>query len=253
MQYKHVHRPLREMPRTRSRWHFGRLGGRSGNRIHLTAQLIYAASDTHVWAESFECDLSDVNSLQNELAQTIAKQVGATTSGLRYSGHRYRPEGSRCVPFRTLLLFAYENERSTEYFRKAIDLQPDYAAAWSGLADSYALSAALGRVPPDAVMPQAEAAAKKALELDDLSAEAHNTMAALYLAYRWNWIAAERESLRALELNPNLGEAHHLYAKVLVAFNRTDEELEEEKTGDGIGSIRQTLGAGGIAAQCTSV
>ena len=80
MQYKHVHRPLREIAQE-----LGVDGilegsvGRSGNRIHLTAQLIYAASDTHVWAESFERDLSDVNSLQNELAQTIAKQVGATT------------------------------------------------------------------------------------------------------------------------------------------------------------------------------
>jgi tetratricopeptide (TPR) repeat protein len=78
-------------------------------------------------------------------------------------------------------------------------------------------------------MPQAEAAARKALELDDLDAEAHNSMAAIQLFYRWDWRAADRESARALELNPHFAEGHHLRAYVLRSLNRTDEAVQEEK------------------------
>src|SRR6266853_841841 len=167
--------------------------GRAGNRVHVTAQLIHAASDTHVWAESFDRDLSDVGSLQTELAQTIAKQVGATTSGPGIPARHINPEAHDAYLLGRYYWFAEadEYEKSRGYFQRAIDLQGDYAAAWSGLADSYAATAVVGQLPPEAVMPQAEAAAKKALELDDLDAEAHKSMAAIQLFYRWDWKAAE--------------------------------------------------------------
>ena len=232
MQYKKVHRPLREIAQE-----LGVDGilegsvGRTGNRVHVTAQLIHAASDTHVWAESFDRDLSDVGSLQNELAQTIAKQVGATTSGPGIPARHINPEAHDAYLLGRYYWFAEadEYEKSRGYFQRAIDLQPDYAAAWSGLADSYALGAMAGKLPPEAVMPQAEAAAKKALEVDDLGAEAHNSMAAIQLFYRWDWRAAERESARTLELNPNFAEGHHLRAYVLRSLNRMDEAVQEEK------------------------
>jgi len=232
MQYKKVHRPLREIAQE-----LGVDGilegsvGRTGNRVHVTAQLIHAASDTHVWAESFDRDLSDVGSLQNELAQTIAKQVGATTSGPGSPARHINPEAHDAYLLGRYYWFAEadEYEKSRGYFQRAIDLQPDYAAAWSGLADSYALGAMAGKLPPEAVMPQAEAAAKKALEVDDLGAEAHNSMAAIQLFYRWDWRAAERESARTLELNPNFAEGHHLRAYVLRSLNRMDEAVQEEK------------------------
>jgi TolB-like protein/DNA-binding winged helix-turn-helix (wHTH) protein/tetratricopeptide (TPR) repeat protein len=232
MQYKKVHRPLREIAQE-----LGVDGilegsvGRSGNRVHVTAQLIHAASDTHVWAESFDRDLSDVGSLQNELAQTIAKQVGATTSGPGIPARHINPEAHDAYLLGRYYWFAEadEYEKSRGYFQRAIDLQPDYAAAWSGLADSYAASAVVGQFPPETVMPQAEAAARKALEVDDLGAEAHNSMAAIQLFYRWDWRAAERESARTLELNPNFAEGHHLRAYVLRSLNRMDEAVQEEK------------------------
>jgi len=229
MQYKRVHRPLREIARELGV--DGILEGsvsRSGSRVHVTAQLIYAASDTHVWAESFDRDLSDVGALQEELAQTIAKQIGATTSG---SGKQQRidPQAHDAYLLGRYYWFAGDYEKSRTSLEKAIGLQPDYVAAWSGLADCYAASAVSGDFPPETVMPQAEAAAMKALKLDDLSAEAHHSVAAVQLFYRWNWSAAERESARAVELNPNVAEIHHLRSYTLRSLNRGDEALQEQR------------------------
>ncbi len=230
MQYKNVHRPLPEIARE-----LGVDGilegsvGRSGNRVHVTAQLIYAPTDTHLWAESFDRDLSDVGALQNELAETIAKQVGTSMSKAAGRERHINPEAHDAYLLGRYYWFAEDFDKSREYFQKAIALQSDYAAAWSGVADSYCASAVEGNFPPEAVMPQAEAAAQKALELDDLSAEAHDSMAAVELFYRWNWAAAERESARALELNPNYSEALHVHAYALRPLNRLDEALQEEK------------------------
>ena len=230
MQYKRVHRPLREIARE-----LGVEGilegsvGRTGSRVHITAQLIHAASDTHVWAESFDRDLSDLSSLQNELAETIAKRVGATTSGVKKTGQHIDPQARDAYYYGRYYWFKSEYEKSRGYFQKAIDLQPDYAAAWSGLADSYSLAAVEENAPSAAVMPQAEYAARKALELDDLAAEAHNSMAMVELFYRWNWASADRESARALELNPGLEEAHFVRSYVLRPLNRMDEALQAEK------------------------
>jgi TolB-like protein len=227
MQYKGVHRPLPEIARE-----LGVDGilegsvGRSGNRVHVTAQLIYAASDTHVWAESFDRDLSDVGFLQSELAQSIAKQVGATTSHSESAPRRINPQAHDAYLLGRYYWYADDSKKSRTYFEKAIELQPDYAAAWAGLADYYCGNAVAGELPPEAAMPQAEAAA---LELDDRSAEAHLSMAAVQLFYRWNWVAAERESARAVELNPNVAEIHNLRSYTLRPLNRLDEALQEER------------------------
>jgi TolB-like protein/DNA-binding winged helix-turn-helix (wHTH) protein len=230
MQYKKVHRPLREIAKE-----LGVEGilegsvGRSGNRVHVTAQLIRADSDTHLWADSFDRDLSDVGSLQTELAQAIAKQVGATASVSGKPEKKIKPEAHDVYLLGRYYWFAGDYGKSREYFQKAIDLDPTYAAAWSGLADSYSASVAEGSVRPDVVMPQAEADARKALELDDLDDEAHRSMAAIQFFYRWDWDAADKESARAVELNPALGENHHFRAYVLSALNRTDESLQEDR------------------------
>lgn len=230
MQYKNAHRPLPEIARELGV--DGILDGsvsRSGNRVHMTARLTYAPSDTNVWAESFDRDWSDVGALQNELAEAVARQVGAKTSGSHSAERRINPAAHDAYLLGHYYWFAQDPEKSREYFQKAINLQPDYAAAWSGVADSYGADAVLGKLPPSEVMPLAEPAARKALELDDLSAEAHFSMASLQLFYRWNWAAAERESARALELNPNSANFHHLHAYTLRPLNRLDEALQEEK------------------------
>jgi TolB-like protein len=233
MQYKKVHRPLREIA--------GKLGVdgilegsvvRSGNRVHVTTQLIHAASDTHVWAESFDRDLGDLVSLQNELAQTIAKQVGATTSASSKPERQINPEAHDAYLLGRYYWFAFDFKnfkKSREYFQKAIDLQPDYAAAWSGLADFYGASAVHGDVRLDEGMSKAEAAATKAMELDDSLAEAHISVAAIHLFYHWNWGAADRESKRATELNPGVAEGHRVRSYVLSALNRMDEAVQEQR------------------------
>lgn len=229
MQYKKVHRPLPEIAQELGV--DGILEGsvsRSGSRVHVRTQLIHAATDTHVWAESFDRDLSDVSGLQNELAKAIATQVGATTSVSGKPEKKIKPEAHDAYLLGRYYWFAGDYQKSRDYFQKAIDLQPDYAGAWSGVADSYTGSVAEGMFSPDLVMPQAEAAAKKALELDDSDSEAHRAAAAVQFFYRWDWEAAEREAARAVELNPNFGENHHLHAYVLSALNRTDESVQED-------------------------
>jgi tetratricopeptide (TPR) repeat protein len=169
-------------------------------------------------------------SLQSELAQTIARQVGARASISSKPEKRISPEAHDAYLLGRYYWFADDGSgRSRQYFQKAIDLQPDYAAAWSGLADSYLGSAAGGEASPEEVLPQGDAAARKAVALDDSLAEAHNSMAAAYLIYRWDVQRTELESARAVELNPAFAEGHHLRGYVLQALNRTEEAVQEQR------------------------
>jgi hypothetical protein len=115
------------------------------------------------------------------------------------------------------------------YARWALEIQPDYAAAWSGLAVAYGGAAMVGALKPQEAWPQAEAATARALELDDHLPDAHNANAANFLFYRWDFIRAEQESARAIELGPNFAEAYHLRSYTLNALNRTDEALEAQR------------------------
>jgi tetratricopeptide (TPR) repeat protein len=203
------------------------------NIPRVTAQLVYAPTDTHLWAESYDRDLSDVLSMQQDVARSIAERVN-----LASSPHSTSPKLARVAvnpAARDSYLrgryywFSDRYEKSREFFQEAIRLDPNYALAFSGLADSYAAAAVSGESRPLDTMPLAEAAARKALELDDSLPEVHNTIAAILFFYRWDWDAAEKESQRAIELNPSFAEAHHLHAYVLGTLNRTDESLQEDK------------------------
>jgi TolB-like protein len=232
MRYKKVQRPLPDIARE-----LGVDGilegsaGRFGTRVHINAQLIYAPTDTHVWAESYDRDVSDAISLQGDLAQTIARQVGLTTSASSHPSKRINPEAHDAYLMGRHYWFAANFDKSREYFQKAISLQPDYAAAWSGVADSYMATAVTGGGPATVAVANGEPAAQKALALDDSAAEAHLTMAAVYCFLRWDWAGADRESQRAIEINPRLGEARHVRALILQTLQRTDEALQQEKEG----------------------
>ena len=231
MQYRKVHRPLADIARElRVDGILEGSVGRSPNRVHVNVQLIFAPTDTHVWADSYDRDLSDVTSLQSELAQTIARQVGATVSTSRKLEKQISPEAHDAYLLGRYYWFSDDDSgKCLKYFQKAIELQPDYAAAWSGLADCYGGQAVVGDTRPEEVMPQGYDAARKGVALDDSLPEAHNTMAGFYLFYRWDWQRAERESARALELNPGFAEGHHLRGYVLQALNRTEEAVNEQK------------------------
>jgi len=230
MQYKKVHRPLADVARE-----LGVDGilegsvGRSGNRVHINAQLIYAPQDVHLWAESYDRDLNDLTSLQSDLARNIARQVGMTTAAVGRPERHINPEAHDAYLLGRHYWLVSQYKKSQEYFQKAIELQPDYAAAWSGVADYYTASAVEGQITQEVAIAQAEPAARKAIELDDSLADAHHAMAAVYYFLRWDWNAAEKELARAIELNPHYSETHHLRSYLFDTLSRTDESLQEER------------------------
>ena len=230
MQFKGVHRPLKDIGRELGV--DGILEGsilNSDGRVRVTVQLVHAASDTHVWAQSYIRDSRDLLLLQQELAENVAKEVHSAALPPKPS-RKITPEAHDAYLRGRYNWFTGSKETVRESFEKAIQLQPDYAAAYSGLSDYYTAGAVEGILVPKEALPKGEELAQKASQLDDAVAEAHNSMAATYLFYRWNWKEAEKESRRAIELNPNFAEAYHLYAYVLLAMNRNDEAIAAQRT-----------------------
>jgi TolB-like protein/DNA-binding winged helix-turn-helix (wHTH) protein len=242
MQYKGVNRPVRDIAHELGV--DGILEGsveRSANRVHMTVQLIYAPTDTHVWAQSYNRDETQALSLPEELSQIVAKEVKAATSPAPQP--RYiSPEAHDAYLHGRYFWFTFDTAQTLPYFEKAIRLQPDYAAAWAGLSDTYALQS-LGDVPPRESLAKAGDAARKAVELDDSLAEAHLSLGAWYL---WNWdpLHADAELRQAIELNPNYAESHYLRHYILLALNRPDEALQEEKRGTELDPFARPWGLG---------
>jgi TolB-like protein/DNA-binding winged helix-turn-helix (wHTH) protein/Tfp pilus assembly protein PilF len=208
---------------------------RSGDRVHVRAQLIQAASDSHLWAADYDRDFSDVLDLQSEVARAIAGEVRV----------KITPAEQRLlVPKRIIAREAIDNylqgryflNRRTEqdlrkaisYFESAINLDRNYAQAYAGLADCYNQlgTVMIGILPPLEARRASEIAARKALEIDNEVAEAHAALGHVNYV-NWNWAAAEEEFKRSIELNPNYANAHSQYAFYLVARGWTDEALAE--------------------------
>jgi TolB-like protein/DNA-binding winged helix-turn-helix (wHTH) protein/Tfp pilus assembly protein PilF len=244
MQYKGVRRPLRDVARKLGV--DGILEGsvqRSRDRVHVTVQLIYAPSDTHVWAESYDRDLNEIFSLPSELSQTIAKQVNSAV--LPASPQRYiNPEAHDAYLHGRYFWFGDNTRRSQEYFEKAIQIQPDYAAAWSGLADTYLTRVVGMQVAPNEVMRTAEAAARKAVALDDSLVEVHTSLAGVYFFGNWDWKRADAETARAIALNPAYADVHPLRAYILAAMNRPDEALQEQRRSTELDSVTRPWALG---------
>ena len=236
MQYKGVHRPLPEIARELGV--DGILEGsvaRSGDKVHMTIQLIQAPSDTHVWAESYDRDANDAVSLPREAAQTIAKKLNSAV--LQPAPQRYvNPEAHDAyLRGRYIGVSARNNEEAGKYFKKATELQPDYALGWAGLSWYYRAvglgysGASLGDLGPAKVFAQAEAAATKAVELDDSLPESHLAMGSAIFFGQWNWARAEQEVSRAIELNPGFADAYYFRSKMLIALNRHEQAIEAAK------------------------
>ena len=191
MQYKGVNRPLRDIAQALGV--DGILEGsvnRSTNRVHVNLQLIYAPTDTHVWAQSYDRDLDAAMSLPEEVSYTIAAQ--SKTPRPIVKAERYvSPEAHDAYLQGRFFWFMGDLKRSQQYFERAAQVQPDYAAAWDGLADTYSLSGVGWRELPSEAFPKAEEYVRKALALDDSLPEVHNTLAADYLFYNWDWQKAE--------------------------------------------------------------
>jgi TolB-like protein/DNA-binding winged helix-turn-helix (wHTH) protein/Flp pilus assembly protein TadD len=206
---------------------------RAGDRVRITAQLIQAKEDKHLWAKSYESDLRDVMELQREVARDIANQIRIT---LTPQEEQHFAAHSSIAPeiYDLYLQGAYHLNKGTEpeikiaiqYFEQAISRDPNFARAYSGLSDSYQILSSYYWAPMEA-MPKAKAAALKALELDESLSEAHTALGNVYFWYDWNWTAAQKEMKRALELNPNSASAHDLYAFYLAALGQREQSLAE--------------------------
>jgi TolB-like protein/DNA-binding winged helix-turn-helix (wHTH) protein/Tfp pilus assembly protein PilF len=212
---------------------------RSGNRVTVTVQLIDAAEDRHLWAQTYDRNLGDLLGMEAELSQEIARQVGGT---LNSQGDvkvaRSRPLDPKVVDpqvYDFCLMGRYHwNKRtaadllkSAEYFQQAIGRDANYAPAYAGLANVYALMPHYDSVELRDNFTKAVAAARHALELDDTLAEPHATLGLIGLNSYPDWMHAEPEFRRALELNPNYATAHHWFAFYLFFSGRRNEALAE--------------------------
>jgi TolB-like protein/DNA-binding winged helix-turn-helix (wHTH) protein/Flp pilus assembly protein TadD len=209
---------------------------RSGGRVRVTAQLIHAPTDAHLWAHSYERELRDVLVLQREVAAAIASAIQVELRPVEKRrlerGEAVHPEAYEAY----LKGRFYWSKRSPEdllravtYFQQAIEKDPGYAPAYSGLSDAYRLFDLEGLAPPRECMPKAETAARKALALDDTLAEAHASLAGVLYRYQWQWDAAEKEFQRSLELDPNSAEGHRAYAVYLMTVRRHEDALVEAR------------------------
>ncbi len=204
-----------------------------GDRVRITAQLIHAVHDEHLWAESYERDLRDVLSLQREIARAIADEVRVRVA----RGTRTRLVSPRAVDpevYAAYLQGRYHwNRRTPESiaramacFEQAIARDPGYGLACAGLADCYILGAG-GSLSRRESMERAKAAATRALELDHSLSEAHASLAAVAFRWEWDWAGAEGQFRRAIELNPAASSVRHGYALFLAALGRFPDALSE--------------------------
>jgi len=214
---------------------------RAGEHVRVSANLIQASPERHLWAASYERDLRDILALQSEVAQAIAREVRTKVTPQEQvrltSARPLNPEA-----YELYLRGRYSWHKRTEdglkegiqYFWQATEKDPTYAPAYAGLADCYSLLSMYTDLPPKESFPKAKAAAVRALEIDDTLAEAHTSLAVVKEMYEWDWGGAEREFKQAIELNPNYPTAHHWYAFFLAALGRHGQAIEEMKRGLGI-------------------
>ena len=204
---------------------------RSGNRIRITAQLIQVSTDMHLWAEAYERDVSEILTVQNEVATDIARRVSAVVKPLGQA-RRVNAEAYGAYLKGRYFFYQYTNQgwqQSIDNFNQAIESDPNFAPAYSGLADAYLVAGAYGAIPGPEALTHCKAAAAHALELDDKLASAHYALATAYAWYDWNWENAEREFHRALELDPNDALGRNWYGGYLSLQGRHDEAVDEHE------------------------
>ena len=247
MQYRHATKSLPEIARELNvEAVVEGAVGRSGDRVRVTAQLIDARTDRHVWAKSYDRELRDVLALQSEVARAIAQAVQVEV------GPDERLRLSRTVSVHPEAYESYLKGRyywglrgrenllkAAAYFQQATTEDPAYAPAYSGLSDTHRM---FDEDAPRESMPKAEAAARKALALDDTLAEAHASLAGVLYRYHWQWDAAEKEFEHALDLDPNYAEGHRAYAIYLLTMRRNAEALAEARLAHELSPLSPVIG-----------
>jgi len=233
---------------------------KAGEQVRVNVQLINAATESHLWAETYDRELTDIFAVESEIARTVAEMLQAKLTGVAEHVLASRPTQNPDAHELYLKGRFFWNQRDPAnlqkaigFFQKAINLDSTYALAYAGLADSYALVPIYSRTMPRNDIPKAVAAARRALELDDTLAEAHASLAnALTMDLQMR--DAEPRFQRAIALNPNYATAHQWYGEYLLAQGRADEALAELKRAHDLDPlsliINSVLGAAlGIAGQ----
>jgi TolB-like protein/Flp pilus assembly protein TadD len=205
---------------------------RAGDRVRITAQLVDPRTDQHLWAENYDRELTDIFAIQSDVALRIADALKATLSPDVRARIQREPTRNLEAHNSYLLGMFYWNKRTgegfqlaIEHFERAIELDPDYALAYCGLADCYNLLPFYGDAHPGEAHPKARAAALAALELDDSLAEAHTSYAFVESWYDWDWSLAEAAFERAIALNPSYAKAHHWYAWYLTGREQPEKAI----------------------------
>jgi TolB-like protein/DNA-binding winged helix-turn-helix (wHTH) protein/Flp pilus assembly protein TadD len=232
---------------------------RSGERVRIDAQLIQVPADRQIWAESYEGDFRDTLALQSRVARSIAQQIRATLN-LREQVALEKSKAVNPEAFEAYLKGRYFWNKRTgdglrtavKYFNHAIEIDPTYAEAYSGLADSYALSGdwEYGVLSPQDAFRKAKAAATKALALDDSLGEAHTSLAFALDLYGWDWETAEAEYKLAIKLNPGYATAHLWYAWHLILMGRNSEGLSELRKAESLDPLSLIISADMADALC---
>ena len=209
---------------------------KTADQVRVNVQLINAATDTHLWADTYDRKLTDIFAVESEIAKTIADILQAKLTGSEQHVIAARPTASTEAHQLYLKGRFFWNKRtgndlkkSIDYFQQAIAADPNYALAYAGIADAYVLLPGYSAGTPRDCYPKAKAAAKKALELDETLAEAHTTLAMAIWLYDFDSSQATREFQRAIELNPNYATAHHWFSLGLASLGRFDDAIAEGK------------------------
>ena len=210
---------------------------KANDQVRVNVQLINAMNDAHLWAEIYDRKLTDIFATESDIAKTIAETLQAKLTGSEQTAMSKKPTANAEAYELYLKGRFFWNKRTgadlrkaIDYFNQAIAKDPNYAVAYSGLADSWLLLAPYGAAAPKESIPQAKAAVKKALELDDALAEAHASSGRIISGFDFDSTKAIAEFERALQLNPNYATAHHWFgAGPLLALGRFDESIVEAK------------------------
>jgi TolB-like protein/tetratricopeptide (TPR) repeat protein len=210
---------------------------KSQDQVRVNVQLINAATDAHLWADSFDRKLIDIFAVESEIAAKVADTLRAKLTGAEQHAISMQPT-QNTEAYQLYLKGRYfwnkrtgpDLQKAIDYFKQAIDKDPNYALAYVGLGDSYILLSGFGAAPPQDSFPLAEAAAKKALEIDDNLAEAHTTLGFILCVHHLNFADSIREFERAIALNPNYATAHHWFGDgPLLAVGQFDRAIGEGK------------------------
>ncbi|HEY1305711.1 MAG TPA: winged helix-turn-helix domain-containing protein [Vicinamibacterales bacterium] len=203
----------------------------AGERVRVTAQLIQVSTDMHLWSEAYEREVSSILDLQRTLATDIARRINVFVKPLDRT-RVVNPEAYGLYLKARYAFYTYTSQgwqQAIEHFNKAIERDPEFAPAYSGLSDTYLVAGAYSAVPTEEALTRGKAAAARALQLDETLASAHYAMATAHTWYDWDWAGADREFRRGLELNPNDALGRNWHGGYLSLLGRHDEAIAEHQ------------------------